>query len=102
MSDPSFAFVLKLRSFMAHPPQQGALVQPVPIRARPVHFDIPNRGSEHQGTRKAGSRSLGGFIDRQAEPTGTLNPDWGRVLPTGSFHLAPQVYAHHIQSLPPN
>src|SRR6266478_2447226 len=68
MSGPSFAFVLKLRSFMAHLPQLGALVQPAPIRAPPTRFDIPNRGSEHRGTRKASSRSLDGSIDRQTGP----------------------------------
>src|SRR5207302_7425367 len=71
MSDPSFAFVLKLRSFMADPPRSGAPVQPAPIRALPAHSDIPNRGSTHRGTRKEDSRSLGGSIDRQTEPIET-------------------------------
>src|SRR5712692_3009977 len=101
MSDPSFALVLKLRSFMAHPPRSGALVQPAPIRAPPTRFDIPNRGSEHQGTRKAGFRNLGGSIDRQTGPIERSLPTAGRGHRCKSSIALPKSWrAHTAAALP--
>src|SRR5712692_723314 len=101
MSDPSFAFVLKLRSFMAHLPRLGALVQPAPIRAPPAHFGIPNRGSEHRGNRKEGSRSLGGSIDMQIGPIERWLPTAERDRHCRSSTALPMLLRAHAAVAPP-
>src|SRR2546425_5250635 len=101
MSDPSFAFVLKLRSFMADLPRSGAPVQPAPIRAPPAHFDIPDRGSEHRGIRKADSRSPGGSIDIQTDPIEKGLPIAGRGRHgRSSTALLKLLRAHTAAALP--
>src|SRR6266851_1863751 len=101
MSGPSFAFVLKLRSFMADPPRSDALVQRAPTRAPPARFDIPDRGSEHRGTRKAGFRSLGGSIDMQTGPIERSLPIAGRDRHCRSSTALPQFLRVHTAAVLP-
>jgi len=72
---------------MAHPPRKGALVQPAPIRARPVHFDIPNRV---QNIKEPGKQALEVLAVRLIGGQGRLK---------GSFRLRDETVTVDLQSL---